>query len=490
MAQEYTPVFYHNFTKSFDVYSFEQKIACDGNVCRDCNGLTIDSSKYSVTVSPGDRGLLDHIKWLAFLCKSYGVNEGEFIYEACMSAQQIIIPEIVPPIYRNRIRNINEDYRLCSSALVVYDEENMITVKILFTNDWIYGYYERRPGYKTGWGSNFFSMGDYAAFTSIIPLCKRGLFNPISINGYSKLDDTVRVGIGIDARKGTIKFYVNREEMYCIPRIGYRLADQYQVSELGGVPYLVTPACMRFGFGNFSFMDHNIPNNYDRQYIIEQIDSTGYPVYRLASGLAQLLPTDKYREPYPNFSGTYNVIDPNISFGYTGTDPNMFNFGQGTIMRIKYIAGYVINTRIKMYKMLCNKAFYCNQQCCESSSCSCGNHNSDIEYKDDIYETTSQTNNTTDNQISSSKTIGDLLKQINNNSNNIPLYKEYPIKAKHYHNELSDFNDSTQTNNEDVSLGDLYLYRKSRNHKFITKGVIDSPKEQINFTRNNLSLDT
>ena len=303
MSQEYTPVFYHNFTKSFDVRSFEQKISADGCVARDCNGLTINSSQYTAHVPPGTNGLLDHIKWLAFLCKSYKVCEGEFIYEACMSAKQIISPEIIPLPYRNRIRNIREDHRPCSSALVIYDEENMITAKILFTDDWIYGYYERRPGYKTSWVPNIPIMGDYAAFTSIIPLCKRGNFSSINICHKDRLDDYVRVGIGIDPCRGTIKFYVNRIEMFCIPRIGYRLADEYQVSELGGVPYLTVPGCMRFGFGHFSYMDHNIPNNYSRQYVIEALDSNGYPVHRLASGLAQLLPTDKYREPYPDFTG-------------------------------------------------------------------------------------------------------------------------------------------------------------------------------------------
>ncbi|CAH6419976.1 Hypothetical protein HVR_LOCUS1033 [uncultured virus] len=518
MSQEYTPVFYHNFIKSFDVRSFEQKIACDGNVYRDCRGLTIDSNRYSTIVPPGDTGLLDHIKWLAFLCKSYQVCEGEFVYEACMSAQQIISPQIVPPVYRNRIRNIGEDHRLCSSGLVVYDEENMITAKILFTNDWIYGYYERRPGYKTGWGSNMAIMGDYASFTAIIPLCKRGLFNPISIDGCvnSSLNDFVRIGIGIDPCRGTIKYYVNRKEMYCVPRIGYRLADEYQVSELGGLPYLVTPGCIRFGFGNFSFMDHNMPNNYARQHVLEQLDSNGYPVHRLASGLAQLLPTNRYREPYPDFTGEYTSINPNISFAYNGTDPNMFNFGQGMIARIKYIAGYVVNTRTKMYKMLCNKAFVCNQEHSESEYCDCSNHCSEstlVEYDDDIYGPIPQPNkitrpfsvshkpfpckSSTETRCSteSKPSLGDMLRTMNTRTPHTPLYKEFPIKSKPsredsynksrggYINsglpnsdvestDYDDSNDSTyQSNNNDLSLGDLY--RRSRSRRFTTKGDND-----------------
>lgn len=363
MSQEYTPIFHYNFTKEFNTYDFEHKIAHDGQISRDMRGLSIYSGKYNAHVDPGLNGLLNHIKSLTFLCKSYKtkeLSEGEIIYEACVAAQQIISPEIVPEIYRNRIRNIHEDYRLCSSGLVVYDEDSMITAKILFTNDWIYGYYDRRPGYKLSWiqsnnsykncilGSHDSNFSDYASFVSIVPLCKRGAFSPICREGI--LDDYIRVGIGIDSCKGTIKFYVNRVEMFCIHKIGYRLDDKYQVTEYGGIPYLTVPGTLRFGFGHFSFLDHNIPNNYARQYITEVSDSNGYPIHRSRSGLAQLLPTDKYREPYPDFTGAYRLIDPATYFAYTGSDVSLFNFGQGMITRIKYIACYIVNNRVPMYK--------------------------------------------------------------------------------------------------------------------------------------------
>lgn len=136
----------------------------------------------------------------------------------------------------------------------------MITAKILFTNDWIYGYYDRRPGYKLSWiQSNYpyctFMSGpvecnfsDYTSFVSIIPLCKRGAFSPTCKEGI--LDGYVRVGIGIDSCKGTIKFYINRIEMFCIHKIGYRLDDKYHVTEYGGTPYLAT-GTLRFGFWHF-----------------------------------------------------------------------------------------------------------------------------------------------------------------------------------------------------------------------------------------------
>lgn len=437
MSQEYTPVFNYNFTKSFDTKSFEYKISADGYVSRNSNGLTINSSKYTAHVSPGINGLMDHFKWCTFLCKAYKIHEGEFIYEACMSAKQIISPSMIPLPYRNRIRNIKEDYRLCSSGLVVYDEENMITIKILFTDDWIYGYYERRPGCKSSWSNLQTAMGDYAAFTSIIPLCKRG--------NHNSLEDVVRVGIGIDACKGTIKFYINRNELFCIPRIGYRLADEYQVSELGGTPYITNLECMRFGFGNFSYLDHNIPNNYARQYVVETLDSNGYSVHRLASGLAQLLPSDKYREPYPDFTGEYTSIDPNLSFGYTGNDPSYFNFGQGIITHIKYISGYIINNRVKMYKMLCNDSFDCFQQTCDATDSQ--ENSDDLSISDLLFDRT-------DCKPAPKKRLKDLFH--NNNINyHKPLYQDYSVS-------------NSESSIESYSLGDLYL--RSKNRKYIPKG--------------------
>lgn len=322
--------FHYDFTKPSDSRCFMHNIASDGAIRYDSEtGLTITSDEYTLHTPPGINGYLDHVKWLGILNESHKINSEEFIYEANMSAQQLITPDIVPPIYRSRIRNIHEDYRLCSSGLVVYDEINMLAIMILFTDDWIYGYYEcysRNP------------MSQNATFVSVIPLCKRGALSPTCKDG--SLDDFVTVGIGIDSSKGTIKFYVNKMEMFCIPRIGYRLADQYQVNEFGGIPFLATPHTLKFGFGHFSFLDHNIPNNYARQYLTQISDPNGYNVYKSASGLAQLLPTEIYREPYPDYAGDYRPIDANISFAYSGTNKDYFNFHQGMITQIKYITGY------------------------------------------------------------------------------------------------------------------------------------------------------
>lgn len=328
-------IFNYDFTKSYDTRQFEYYTPSKSDITHDeKNGLTINTNEYTSYISPGKSGHLDHIKWSSLLSDVYELKTGEFIYEACMAAQQLITPDIVPSIYRSRIRNIHEDYRLCSSGLVIYDDINMLSIMILFTNDWIYGYYECY--------SRASSNSDNAAFTSVIPLCKRGASSPLC--GDGSLDDFIIVGIGINSSEGTIKFYVNKIAMFCIPRIGYRLSDQYQVNEQGGIPYIITPHTLKLGFGHFSFLDHNIPNNYSREYVTEESDFLGYRIYRSASGLAQLLPAEIYKEPYPDYAGNYNYINPLIYFAYSGSNNEYFNFHQGMITRLRYITGYLINS--------------------------------------------------------------------------------------------------------------------------------------------------
>ena len=463
MSQEYTPVFHYNFVDSFDPHHLEYKVAHDGNLSRTTDGLRIHSKKYTAHTTPGPNGLLDHIKLLAFSRKVYNVKQGEFIYEAYMTARQLITPDMVPLIYRNRIRNIYEDYRLCCSGLVVYDEESMITAKILFTNDWIYGYYERRPGYKPTWNVGT-KRHDYAAFSSVIPLCKRTQSNNFYLTGPAsqsssdelrngectqKCDDYMRVGIGIDVGRGTIKFYVNRVEMFCIPRIGCRLGDNYQVSDYGGIPRLVTPRSLRFGFGHFSYLDHHLPNNYARQYVETKLNDQGYPVHRLASALAQLLPSDLYREPYPNFAGEHVGIDPSVTFAYSGSHDTFFNFGQGMITSIKSIVGYIAHTPAKLYKMVDT---IINDESSHVSSYESSDESSDVSSVESSFQQSESIPST--NVSKSEDSIRELLQQARAP---IPLYREMRggssiISAMETSESLSSY-----------SLGDLY--KRSRGIK-------------------------
>lgn len=509
MSQDYNSIFYYDYTEpdGADFQNFKYEISRDGTMTHDDRGLSIDTDHYTSHTNPGSNGLMDHIKFLSFIMDEYQnkkSNQEEFIYEACMSAKQIISPEIIPPVYRERIRNIYEDYRLCCSGLVVYDKNSMITAKILFTNDWIYGYYERRPGYKMGWKNNCCSelsnLGNYAGFSSIIPLCKRGASSPY--HQEEVLDDFIVVGIGIDSNKGTIKFYVNRTEMFCISRIGYRLSDQYQVIDYGGVPYIANPTTLRLGFGHFSYLDHNIPNNYNRDYVNKSTDSNGYTIYRLSSGLAQLLPSDKYYEPYPDFTGEHISIDPKISFAYSGNDPAYFNFGQGMITRIKYITGYTLNTSTKLNSFLPkinpSNTHINDNDSEESQEYYTSNSIKTIKSKHRLKDKSklskskipkSKIQQSTENPIDnigsyqkgsdtrqegsdthqegsdiSGETSDSIRGLLDISRNNVSLYKEIGVKSNTFLMKNPEIDSSVSS----YSLGDLY--KRSRKNKFMTKG--------------------
>lgn len=306
-------LFNYDFTRCYNSKEFEIKVSADADIYRDKCGLIVNSTQYTER----GIGLRDHIKCLAVANKQYKLCDKEVIYEACILAQQVITPTDIPNEYKPRIRNIREDYRLCSSGIMVYDEDNMLTAKILFTDQWIYGYYEIRPTYKPNWAGVMSKMGDYAAFTSIIPLCKR-------------TEEFTTVAIGI--KKEQLKFYINKKELYCIPTIGLRLEDQYQVSDFGGYESAITPGTLNFGFGNFSYLDHNIPNNYSREYTVNG--------FQLESALAPVVELEKYREPYPNFEGEHIPI--NIDNYFALSTGGNYLFGQGAVLHIKYVKVYII----------------------------------------------------------------------------------------------------------------------------------------------------
>lgn len=312
-------IFNYNFRDDPKLISeyFQFKLNWDGELFYDAvKGMVIKSNIYKVH----NENLLDHIKYL-LTTKNMIIlkDEGETIFEAEMTATQNIDYKSVPAIYQSRIRNIYEDYRLCSSGIAIFDPINLLSIKILFTNNFIYGFYERRLSLS----------GNKASFASVIPLCRR-----------DNTTEYLKVGIGIDNTNNIINFYINGVCYYKITQIGFRLPDMYQVVDYGGEADLVKISKVDFGIGHFSFLDHNIPNNYSREYTINSTNTDGYPIVRLASALAQLLPTDKYYEPYLPFSGIREHIDQTITFAYTGTDSSYFIFGQGITSNVIYLKCY------------------------------------------------------------------------------------------------------------------------------------------------------
>lgn len=285
-------------------YTLDDNIAV--TISCENTGLNINNMLFNNNKSdPSDR-----TQWAAYH-KSYitVLDDTEFIYSANMSVNQNITPEFIPVEYIPRIRNIHEDYRLCSGGITIYDVLTNVMVAILITDDYIYGYYGVLPSNN---GSS------QACFEAVIPLLK--------IN-----QGMHQVAIGVTAK--TINYYINGECKYKISEIGQRLPDMYQMVDYGGIASNIKLKTLKLGFGTFTFLDHQLPNNYAREYV-----HSDHKTVRLNSALLQLLPLQCYYEPYPNFGGDHSPVNTD-SFAIYSTDSKYKLWGQGVTCNIENISG-------------------------------------------------------------------------------------------------------------------------------------------------------
>ena len=287
----------------------------------DCNSDSITINNKIFNLSDTALCGLDRIKWAAYN-KTYitVLPDTEFIYNIKMANTQNIVPEFIPQVYIPYIRNIYEDYRLCCAGPIVYDVITNVMIAILITNDYLYAYYGVLP---------VNSGSSRACFEAVIPLC--------TIN-----DNMHDLGIGVTS--GCINYYVNERLYYTVSDIGQRLADMYQMVDYGGIASSIKLQTLKLGFGSFTFLDHQLPNNYGREFVIK--DRT---TYRVQSGLLQLLPLSMYYEPYPNFGGYHEPVTPQ-SFASDQNDSNHKLWGQGITMRIESISGIYVNSKPKKLK--------------------------------------------------------------------------------------------------------------------------------------------
>lgn len=305
------------------------------------NGIVIDDKTFR-------HNNLDHMKrsyTLLDVNGTFEINDQETYFVAELSARQFfrnseLIPKI-PSQYINRIHNIYEDPRLACSGMYVVEESTNMTYMILLTSGMIYGLYgremkliktdgdytENTPTYKV----------DAACFYSLIPLSKRG-FNTLSPKDGA-LSEFTKVGLGICADK--VSWYINDSRVFTVDNIGYRIDEQYSVVDHGGINVKTVNSVVKMGFGHFAFMDFQLPNNYSRQMTSIDI-SGGIRVERSCSGLAQLYPTEYYKEIYPNTLGIRSNIIPEKTFaiGYdeASINSNFLLFGQGVVTIIKTLS--------------------------------------------------------------------------------------------------------------------------------------------------------
>ncbi len=160
---------------------------------------------------------------------------------------------------------------------------------------------------------------EYAAFLHAVPLIRREECNPQC--------DFDRVGIWYDAHYNTVSFVVNGVSLYTVVKPGHRLETQYRLVDYGGYAETIVSSRFIVGFGNFTFLDGSLPNNYAHQ----KFDCD----YRQRTALAQILPDDFYYQINFNKHGELEAVIPTEAFGITNCKPEDRIFGQGTVLIIR-----------------------------------------------------------------------------------------------------------------------------------------------------------
>uniref|UniRef100_A0A6C0C9M6 Uncharacterized protein n=1 Tax=viral metagenome TaxID=1070528 RepID=A0A6C0C9M6_9ZZZZ len=301
----------------------------DGTTTIDSNGLFVNAPQFVSTIPTGN----EHVKNLRYYKNPFILSDDyETLYETEIAVDQYIPINNIPSGFLPRIRNIYEDIRLCSGAINTIDPETFLVTDIFLSRDKIYCFVERLPFGQSN--TNF-----YAAYSAAFPAGGRG---------GNAANDFVKVGIGL--QKTSAKYYINDELVFTVPRFGVRQNDPLRMLDHKGVAEATSMSSSYFGFGLFSLLDMQLPNNYARQLVENEIPIvTTYPDSgnQSASGLVQLDVTNNYGEILP---GKYNddnrpIIDQAVTWAYPYIAPSIGNpdpnhdvklFGQGAGLRMKY----------------------------------------------------------------------------------------------------------------------------------------------------------
>lgn len=298
-----------------------------GGVNIQSGDLTVNSTPFTYTNANG----LDHFKYLVYQ-EPYNVpvNNIEIVYEAVLSGQQTglnDLPDVLKAVNGGLtgVNNVNSDIRLASVALNVLDPETFLTCDFILSNEDIYAFYGLLPFGRTEFGG---TGPNYTAFSHAIPVGKRNVADP--------LNDFVKLAIAYNYTENYFRWLINDIEVFRVNRLGFPIERKYRILEhnvAGQLPApskLLRPKQLQFGFGTFSLMDMYNPQNPG------QLDNAGL----VDLSLNQVLPSSN--PIVTNVNGTAKAANFLTQYGTLGPNTNGTNFGQGAILRIKYLTVYLL----------------------------------------------------------------------------------------------------------------------------------------------------
>ena len=183
------------------------------------------------------------------------------------------------------------DPRLASYAITAVDFETFIVADFFITNDEIYALYERLP-FARG------TLGNYASFTHTIPV------------GRTSPNEHHKYALAWDKSRGTIRWIVDRREVFKVDDIGQYLDRSKLTIDRGGTAVTVSPRQMDCGIGTFTLLDGYRPGDV---------------------GLAQLASTPGYYQSPDNPHKAAKFLDPL-------SKPENRLWGQGASLNVESIA--------------------------------------------------------------------------------------------------------------------------------------------------------
>lgn len=288
--------------------------------------LQLTSSPFTVLGGNGN----DHIKYYREAGEALIVNRcwKQIRYLTRVSGaqtfdfQNLVFQEL---LNSGRVRNIDDDLRLACSLTGVRDQLTGLGAGFLLTNNSIYAYYERSPKYR-----NLNDNNNYAAFFAAKRVAGRD--NQLPLEDYANLE------LEYQPSTNVLRWKINSAEVWNVPRVGVRVAEEYELIDYGGAVEQETPfKSIVGGIGNFDFLDAALPNNYSRSLIGPLPGNTNN------SALVQLDSIGEYAEIDLNIFGQRTgIADINNTFLINETTPILPDqakrFGQGEITRVKRLA--------------------------------------------------------------------------------------------------------------------------------------------------------
>lgn len=298
---------------------------------------------------PVPGGLFDHVKFLSYsIYAEAPINGGELCTTWVGSGQQLNV-ESHPfnGLAPGAVIDPNADPRLACFCFVSLEPTLGVTFDWMCTNEIIYAFVERLPGFE-------FLFGNYAAYTYMIPVYHR---DP----NINPLDDVHTFQTCYNREKGTVTWKLDGKPVFSVNQIGVRLTednafiynrrgrprslqnpDSFKVVDHGGIDTLLDPIGLQTGLSLFTLLDYyptrtslsqpvyngadigltRLEANLFRSVPMAGIIGFFYNYPRLPPGLPASFTTD-----------SFNVLGPDAVF--LPTIPSNYRlWGQGAILRL------------------------------------------------------------------------------------------------------------------------------------------------------------